>query len=411
MVLPPPNVTGKLHLGHALTVTIEDTLCRHHRIKGGVAKWIPGFDHAGIATQVVVEQELWKKKGLRRDQLTREEFVEQCREWSEMNSTAIRKQLNILGATLDWKNAYYTLNEKFSSAVIEAFIRLHEDGLIYRDKRIVNWCPSLQSSISDQEVSRVDLSSPTKIVVPSSEGGKREVQVGTMYRIKYPLEGSDGFVSVATTRPETMFADVALAVHPEDSRYSHLVGKLVRHPLCSDRKLPVVVDKAVQMDKGTGVLKITPCHDALDWEIASRHREEILGQDPNALTRSCVDIRGRLNEEADEFAGLDRFVARTKVIEKLVSCGLFEGTVKHDGQISLCSRTGDVVEPRLTDQWFMNTEGLYEDAAQAVREGRIRILPAIHEQKLFDWLSNKDPWCLSRQLLWGHRIPAYRSEG
>ncbi|KAK6037725.1 tRNA ligase class I [Cooperia oncophora] len=318
MVLPPPNVTGKLHLGHALTVTIEDTLCRHHRIKGGVAKWIPGFDHAGIATQVVVEQELWKKKGLRRDQLTREEFVEQCREWSEMNSTAIRKQLNILGATLDWKNAYYTLNEKFSSAVIEAFIRLHEDGLIYRDKRIVNWCPSLQSSISDQ------------------------VEVELRALIIFREGGVEQFVSVATTRPETMFADVALAVHPEDSRYSHLVGKLVRHPLCSDRKLPIVVDKAVQMDKRnrSGVLKITPCHDALDWEIASRHREEILGQDPNALTRSCVDIRGRLNEEADEFAGLDRFVARTKVIEKLVSCGLFEGTVKHDGQISLCSRTG-----------------------------------------------------------------------
>ncbi|KAK6024103.1 tRNA ligase class I [Ostertagia ostertagi] len=405
MVLPPPNVTGKLHLGHALTVTIEDTLCRHHRIKGGVARWIPGFDHAGIATQVVVERELWKKKRLRRDQLSRQDFVEECRQWSEMNSAAIRKQLNILGATLDWKSAYYTLNDKFSSAVTEAFVRLHEDGLIHRDKRIVHWCPSLQSSISDQEVSHIDLSSSTKIVVPSSTGGKREVEVGAMYCVKYPMDDSDRFIPVATTRPETMFADVAIAVHPDDSRFSQLVGKFVRHPLCQERKLPIIADESVQMDKGTGALKVTPSHDALDWEIASRHQEEILRHDQAALTRSCIDIHGKLNQTANEFAGLDRFDARAKIIEKLDSCGLFQGTLKHDGQVKLCSRTGDVVEPRLTDQWFMNTEGLYEEAAQA-----IKILPAIYEQKLFDWLSNKDPWCLSRQLLWGHRIPAYRSE-
>ncbi|XGW04592.1 hypothetical protein V3C99_015630 [Haemonchus contortus] len=410
MILPPPNVTGKLHLGHALTVTIEDALCRHHRIKGGVARWIPGFDHAGIATQVVVEQDLWKKKAIRRDQMSREDFVEHCRQWSEKNSTAIREQLNILGATLEWKNAYYTLNENFSSAVTEAFVRLYEDGLIYRDKRIVNWCPSLQSSISDQEVTRLDFSSPTKIVIPSSEGGKREVQVGTMYSVMYPLDGSDRLIPVATTRPETMFADVALAVHPDDARYSEFVGKVVRHPLRKDMKIPIIADKSVQMNKGTGVLKITPSHDALDWEIASRHREEILGQDQNALSRNCIDVHGRLNQEANEFLGLDRFDARLKVIEKLSSSGHFGGTIKHDGQVSLCSRTGDVVEPRLTDQWFMNTEGLYEDARQAVVKGKIRILPKIHEQKLFDWLSNKDPWCLSRQLLWGHRIPAYRAE-
>ncbi|KAK5981389.1 Valyl Amino-acyl tRNA Synthetase [Trichostrongylus colubriformis] len=273
-------------------------------------------------------------------------------------------------------------------------------SMLFVSEYLREWC---------EEVARVDVSSSTKIVVPRPEGGKREVEVGTMYCIKYPLEGSDGFIPVATTRPETMFADVAIAVHPDDDRYSQLVGKVVRHPLCSDRKIPVIADRSVKLDKGTGALKITPLHDALDWEIASRHREEILSYDRSAFAKNCVDVHGRLNQEAREFAGIDRFDARLKVIEKLDSSGLLQGTLKHDGQISLCSRTGDVIEPRLTDQWFMDTEELYDDAAQAIRQGRIRILPTMHEQKLFDWLSNKDPWCLSRQLLWGHRIPAYRA--
>ncbi|KIH62820.1 valine--tRNA ligase [Ancylostoma duodenale] len=396
MVLPPPNVTGKLHLGHALTVTIEDTLCRHHRIKGGVAHWIPGFDHAGIATQSVVERELWRNKGLRRDQLSRKEFVEHCMQWSETNSSAIREQLNMLGATLDWENSYYTLDEKFSSAVVQAFVTLHGDGLIYRDRRI--------------EVNRVDVNSSTKMTIPSPEGGKRVVVVGTMYRVKYPLDGSDSSLEVATTRPETMFADVALAVNPADERYSRFIGKCVRHPLLPARKLPVLADSGVQMDKGTGVLKITPSHDILDWEIARRHWEEILAVDPTAKARNCMEPNGTLNSEACEFAGLDRFEARAKVTEKLASLGFLSGTMKHTGQIVVCSRTGDIVEPRLTEQWFMDTAELYAKAEQSLKNGEIKVIPKSQEQKLFDWFSNKDPWCLSRQLVWGHRIPAYKSE-
>ncbi|VDL64909.1 unnamed protein product [Nippostrongylus brasiliensis] len=399
MVLPPPNVTGKLHLGHALTVTVEDTICRHHRIKGGVASWIPGFDHAGIATQTVVERELWKRKGLRRDQMTREEFVDQCRTWSKI---------------------YLLQRILFLMCLVQPFVRLHDDNLIYRDKRVVNWCPILQSSISDQEVVRLDLPSPTRIEVPCTSGGKRFVEVGTMFKVKYPLSDSDGFIPVATTRPETMFADVAIAVHPDDSRYSQFIGKLpvsmgilihfyiqlfkVKHPLCPDRNIPVIADEGVQIDKGTGAVKITPFHDALDWEIASRHKEQLLALDAHALSRRCIDIYGRLTPEGGEFAGVDRFDARSKVVKTIDSLGLFLGTMKHEGQISLCSRTGDVIEPCLADQWFMDTADLYSDAE------KIKIMPATQEQKLFDWLSNKDPWCLSRQLLWGHRIPAYRSD-
>ncbi|CAJ0589531.1 unnamed protein product [Cylicocyclus nassatus] len=409
MVLPPPNVTGKLHLGHAMTVTIEDTLCRHHRIKGGVAHWIPGFDHAGIATQSVVERELWKEKGLRRDQLNREDFMKLCIQWSEKNSLAMRNQLDMLGATLDWKNSYYTLDEKFSAAVTKAFVTLYNEGLIYRDKKVVNWCPYLRSSLSDQEVDRLEVLSSSKISVPSPEGGKRDVEVGTMYRIRYPLDGGDSSLEVGTTRPETVYADVALAVNPADERYSRFVGKLVCHPLLPHRKLPIVADSSVQIDKGTGVLKITPSHDSLDYEIASRHWEEILAVDSTAHARSCIEENGRLSPEASEFAGLDRFNARVKIIEKLSSLGLYVGTMKHAGQISICSRTGDIVEPRLAEQWFMNTADLYEKAEQAVREGKIRITPKSQEQKLFDWFANRDPWCLSRQLVWGHRIPAYKA--
>ncbi|KJH53719.1 valine--tRNA ligase [Dictyocaulus viviparus] len=414
MVLPPPNVTGKLHLGHALTVIIEDTFCRHHRIKGGVVS---------IATQTVVEKYLWKEKSLRRDMLSNEQFIDSCKQWSEMNSSAIRKQLDILGATLDWQNVYYTLDKKFSSAVIQAFVTLHKDGFIYRDNKVVNWCPHLQSSLSDQEVDHVSVSEPTKISVPFSQGGRRVVEVGAMYSIKYPIDNSDRFIEVGTTRPETIFGDVALAVHPNDDRYSKLIGELVCHPLLLGRKIPIIADNRVQRDKGTGVLKITPCHDKLDYDIASLHWDEILYQDSTAKSRSCIDANGKLNREAGEFVGLDRFDGRIKVIQKLDSLGLFSGRLKHEGQIALCSRTGvflfvlrllkidcDIIEPRLAEQWFMKTAGLYDDAWQAIKAGKIKILPEPQEQKLFDWFSNREPWCLSRQLLWGHRIPAYRSE-
>ncbi|RCN33653.1 Anticodon-binding domain protein [Ancylostoma caninum] len=310
-----------------------------------------------------------------------------------------------------------------------------------------------------QEVNRVDVQSSTKMTIPSPEGGKRVVEVGTMYRVKYPLDGSDSFLEVATTRPETMFADVALAVNPADERYSRFIGKCslifqprilmaffssflevattrpetmfadvalavnpaderysrfigkrVRHPLLPARKLPVLADTGVQMDKGTGVLKITPSHDNLDWEIACRHWEEILAVDSASKTRNCLEANGRLNSEACEFAGLDRFEARGKVTEKLASLGFLSGTMKHTGQIVVCSRTGDIVEPRLTEQWFMDTAELYAKAEQALKNGEIKVTPKSQEQKLFDWFSNKDPWCLSRQLVWGHRIPAYKSE-
>ncbi|PAV80042.1 hypothetical protein WR25_04880 isoform A [Diploscapter pachys] len=372
MILPPPNVTGKLHLGHALTAVLEDALCRHHRIKGTIAHWLPGFDHAGIATQAVAERELWNERKLTRADLTREEFVEFCTKLSQKNASSITEQLKRLGATLNWKQSYYTL---------------------------------------DQEVERVSVQPGDELLVPEpSKGGsvKRRVKFGQMHRIRYKVRDSKEFIEVGTTRPETCFADVAIAVHPEDSRYSNLIGKILEHPLVDGLFIPVIADEAVSQNKGTGAVKVTPAHDQLDFRIASRHWTEIERTVKNAKSNFCLTESGKIKSEDSEFNGLDRFEAREKVLEYLKSKGAYQGIMEHSGaQVNVCTRTGDIIEPRLMKQWFLDTVDIDKEVYDDIKQGKIKITPSFHETALLNWLSNSEPWCLSRQLLWGHRIPAY----
>ncbi|GMT08839.1 hypothetical protein PFISCL1PPCAC_136, partial [Pristionchus fissidentatus] len=413
LVLPPPNVTGRLHIGHALTVTIEDALARQHRVRGGEATWLPGLDHAGIATQSVVERELWRREKKTRREMSREQFVERCRAFGAQNATVIRDQMARMGATLQWSDEYYTLDERFSSAVTRAFVTLHRDGLISRDRRFVHWSPALRSSLSDQEMDKVDLPPGGVLSLPSPDGkGRREVKLGVMHTIKYELIGGSksDFICVATTRPETIYADVALAVHPSHPRVGELAGRRARNPL-DGRELPIVVDEAVLADKGTGVLKITPSHDRLDAEISGRHWEEIERAEEGARTRSCIDEYGRICG-GTPLDGIDRFDARARVVAQLHAAGrIVESIEAATTTVSLCSRTGDIIEPRQTHQWFLDCREMHAEAAKALRDGRLSILPASQGERLVDWFGYAEPWCLSRQLVWGHRIPAWKVDG
>ncbi|ULT85976.1 hypothetical protein L3Y34_005984 [Caenorhabditis briggsae] len=411
MVLPPPNVTGKLHLGHALTVAVEDAICRHQRNQGNKAEWIPGFDHAGIATQVVVEKML-AKRGRRRQDMSRKEFLDECHKWSEKCSSEIRHQLTRMGASLDWTQNYYTLDPKFSEAVTKAFCTLEKEGLITRGKRMVHWCPTLSSTLSSQEVDRVDVPTNTYINVPLANGLKRKVKFGQMHLIRYQLvDSSDSeYIEVGTTRPETLFADVAIAVHPEDDRYTKLHGKQVWSPVMPGRKLLVITDSAVSIEKGTGAVKITPSHDPLDYEIWNRWK--LQNPSSNIDEFSCIDENGKMVNCTEDFAGLDRFDAREKVIDKLTNSGNHKGLIKHDGaQVNICSRTGDVIEPRLAEQWFLDCKEMFVRSAEQLRTGKIEVFPEYQSHRLIDWFENQEPWCLSRQLWWGHRIPAYHVPG
>uniref|UniRef100_A0A8R1I9W4 valine--tRNA ligase n=1 Tax=Caenorhabditis japonica TaxID=281687 RepID=A0A8R1I9W4_CAEJA len=410
MVLPPPNVTGKLHLGHALTVAVEDAICRHQRCQGNRAEWIPGFDHAGIATQAVVEKMLLKTTGKRRQDMSREEFIQECQKWSEKCSTEIRQQLSRMGASLDWNQCYYTLDPEFSNAVSHAFCTLHSDGLISRGKRIVHWCPTLGSTLSSQEVNRIDVPKDGFIIVPSENGTKIKVKVGEMHIIKYRLVDEDSeYITVGTTRPETIFADVAIAVNPEDVRYSKLVGKFVWSPVVPGRKLKIIADSGVSIEKGTGAVKITPFHDPLDYEIWSRNQEKI---ETSSQIFSCIDENGKMINCSPEIDGMNRFTARNKVLEILSFQKLYDGIAIHDGaQVNVCSRTGDVIEPRLAEQWFLDCKEMFERSIEAIQSGQIKVYPEYQSHRLIDWFENQEPWCLSRQLLWGHRIPAWRKPG
>ncbi|EGT32076.1 CBN-VARS-1 protein [Caenorhabditis brenneri] len=411
MVLPPPNVTGKLHLGHALTVAVEDAICRHQRNQGNRAEWIPGFDHAGIATQVVVEKML-SKTGRDRRNMSREEFVEECHKWSEKCSSEIRQQLCRMGASLDWTQSYYTLDPKFSEAVTKAFCTLEKEGLITRGKRMVHWCPSLSSTLSTQEVNRVDVAANSFLNIPSPSGSKkRQVKFGQMHLIRYNLVDSDTeFIEVGTTRPETLFADIAIAVHPDDPKYSKFHGKYVWSPVTPGRKLLVITDSAVSVDKGTGAVKITPSHDPLDYEIWNRWKSS--NQSSEFEEFSCIDEHGKMENCSDDFNGLDRFEAREKVLRMLESSGNYKGLIKHDGaQVNICSRTGDVIEPRLAEQWFLDCKEMFEKSGEAIRTGKIEVFPEYQSHRLIDWFENQEPWCLSRQLWWGHRVPAYHVPG
>lgn len=374
--MPPPNVTGALHIGHALTASIEDLMIRYERMRGKAALWVPGTDHAGIATQLQVERML-RDQGTSRLEIGREEFLARTWAWKEKYGGTIQSQHRRLGASCDWDRERFTLDDGLSSAVQEVFVRLYEQGLIYRGPRLVNWSPGLQTAVSDLEV-------------------ERDEEQGKLYYFKYPVEGGD-FIPVATTRPETILGDTAVCVHPDDPRYRHLIGKTAYVPMLN-RPIPIIADEYVDREFGTGALKITPGHDFNDYEIGQRHKLDVI----NIMNRDAT-----LNEAAGPYAGLDRFVCREKLWQDMESAGLTIKVTDHTMIVPRSQRGGEVVEPLISTQWFVKIKPLAEKAIAAVREGKIRIVPERFEKVYFHWLENIEDWCVSRQLWWGHRIPAW----
>jgi valyl-tRNA synthetase len=379
--IPPPNVTGKLHVGHALQSTLQDLLTRWRRMQGYNALWLPGTDHAGIATQLMVERQLATEGTSRRD-MGRERFLERMWEWKEMYHDNIRQQLDLLGASCDWTRERFTMDEGLSKAVREAFVRLHREGLIRRGEYLVNWSPSLGTAVSDLEVE-------TKTVQ------------GKLYHVAYPVEGSDERIVVATTRPETMLGDTAVAMHPDDERYQHLQGKAAILPIVG-RRLPFVADAMVDREFGSGLVKITPFHDPNDFEVGRRH-------DLPGLT--VIGPDGRMTAEAGpEFVGLDRFEARTKMVQRLQEEGYLVKVEDHVHNVGHSQRSGEPIEPLVSTQWFCDVSGMAEAALAAVREGRLTLMPDSWVKTWEHWLTNIKPWCISRQLWWGHQIPAWYTE-
>jgi valyl-tRNA synthetase len=396
MVIPPPNVTGSLHLGHTLTCAIEDSLTRWHRMRGDVALWVPGTDHAGIATQSVVERLLYKTEGKTRHDLGREDFLKRVWAWKEKNGNRICHQLRRIAASVDWSREAFTMDANLSKAVSAAFVRFHEEGLIYRDNRLVNWCPHLRTALSDLEVDYEDIPGKTFLNVP---GYSDKVEVGVLCEFKYMIKGSKDFLVVATTRLETMLGDTAVAVHPEDDRYKAFHGKQIEHPFCPDRKMVVVADTMVDREFGTGCVKITPAHDRNDFQVGQRFKLENI---------NIFREDGHIADNGGEFKGQHRFEARKTIEEALKAKGLWVGKKSHTMRLGLCSRSKDIIEPYLKPQWWMNCKELADKSVKAVREGELKILPEFHHQTWYHWLENIQDWCISRQLWWGHRVPAYR---
>uniref|UniRef100_A0A161ZYQ6 valine--tRNA ligase n=1 Tax=Daucus carota subsp. sativus TaxID=79200 RepID=A0A161ZYQ6_DAUCS len=403
IVLPPPNVTGALHIGHALTAAIQDTIIRWRRMSGYNTLWVPGMDHAGIATQVVlrtvvVEKKIMREKQLTRHDLGRENFVSEVWNWKNQHGGTILKQLRRLGASLDWSRECFTMDEKRSRAVTEAFVRLHEEGLIYRDLRLVNWDCVLRTAISDIEVEYLDIKERTLLKVP---GYKKLVEFGVLTSFAYPLEGGLGEIVVATTRVETMLGDTAIAVHPEDPRYKHLHGKFAIHPF-NDRKLRIVCDAILVDPKfGTGAVKITPAHDPNDFEVGKRHNLEFI----NIFTDD-----GMINSNGGSaFIGMPRFEAREALTKALEEKGLYRGAKNNEMRLGICSRTNDIIEPLIKPQWYVNCKDMAKEALDAVmcEERKIEIIPCQYAAEWRRWLENIRDWCISRQLWWGHRIPAW----
>src|SRR5882724_2687377 len=387
--LPPPNVTGTLHMGHAFNQTIMDSLTRYHRMRGDNTLWVPGTDHAGIATQIVVERQL-EQQGKNRHELGRKNFVAKVWEWKEHSGSTITQQMRRMGASVDWKHEYFTMDDKLSKVVTETFVKLHEQGLIYRGKRLVSWDPVLKSAVSDLEV-------------------ESEEEDGFLGHIRYPLVDGSGELVVATTRPETMLGDVAVMVHPEDERYAALIGKQVVLPLC-DRTIPVIADDYVDKAFGTGVVKVTPAHDANDYAVGQRHKLPMIG---------VLDLDAKVNDNAPlPYRGLDRFVARKKVVADLDALGLLAEVKKHKLMVPRCARTGAIVEPMLTDQWFVavskagpDGKSIAQKAVDAVASGSVRFVPENWVNTYDQWMKNIQDWCISRQLWWGHQIPAWYGTG
>jgi valyl-tRNA synthetase len=380
IVIPPPNVTGSLHMGHALGTTIEDIFTRWRRMAAYNAMWLPGMDHAGIATQMVVERELRAKENKSRHDLGREEFIKRIWEWRGRTGNRILEQLKTLGSSLDWERTIFTMDPPYSEAVIEAFVRLHEEGLIYRAKRLINWCPSCRTALSDLEVDY-------------DEG----VQ-GELYEFGYPLADGSGELVVATTRPETMLGDTAVAVHPDDPRHKAKIGKMLDHPLI-DRQIPVIGDAILVDPKfGTGAVKVTPAHDPNDFETGLRHKLPMI---------AIFDEAGVVNAEGGDFAGLDRFKARKAVKARLKELRLERGSKPHLHAVGHCQRCETVVEPMLSTQWFVKMEPLAKPAIEAVEQGKTKFVPESWSKTFFHWMHNIRDWCISRQLWWGHRIPVW----
>ena len=377
LLLPPPNVTGRLHMGHMLNQTQMDIIVRWHRMRGFLTLWLPGTDHAGIATQMMVERQLAKEGKKRRD-LGREKFIERVWEWKRHYGGAILDQMKRLGASVDWDREYFTMDENLSRAVREVFVRLYEEGLIYRGKYIVNWCPRCETAISDLEV-------------------KHEEVAGKLYEIRYPVVGTNEFITVATTRPETMLGDTAVAVNERDERYRHLRGKKVLLPLMR-REIPIILDDLAQPEFGTGAVKVTPAHDANDFQAGLRH---------NLPQIEVIDEHGHMNQNAGPYAGLDRFEARKLVLEDLREQGFLVGEKDYTIALGKCDRCGVVVEPRLSTQWFVKIKPLAKRATEAVERCEITIVPDNYRQIYLNWMNNIYDWCISRQLWWGHRIPAW----
>ncbi|MBT7484798.1 MAG: valine--tRNA ligase, partial [Rhodospirillales bacterium] len=379
IMIPPPNVTGSLHMGHGLTFTIQDILIRYHRMKGFDALWQSGMDHAGIATQMVVERQL-ADEGLTRHDLGREKFIERVWQWKAESGGAIQNQFRRLGASLDWSRERFTMDDGMSEAVLRVFVELHKAGLIYRDKRLVNWDPKLHTAISDLEV-------------------EQREQNGKMWYFKYPLEeDAQKFVVVGTTRPETMLGDTAVAVHPDDERYTDLIGKNVVLPLVG-RLIPIVADEYADPEKGSGAVKITPAHDFNDFEVGRRHDLENI---------NVLDGDAKVNENAPEsYQGLDRFAARDKVVAEIEALGLLDKIEENPMTVPYGDRSGVVIEPWLMDQWFVDAEKLAVGAIEAVETGATNFVPKNWEKTYYEWMRNIQPWCVSRQIWWGHQIPAW----
>lgn len=402
MVIPPPNVTGSLHLGHALTAAVEDTLTRWHRMLGHSTLYIPGTDHAGIATQSIVEKMIMKQSNLTRHDLGREEFVKKVWEWKAEYGNRITTQLRRLGSSVDWSRERFTMDDMCSKAVVEAFNRFHEDGLLYRAQRLGNWSCALKSAISEIEVDYKELEGRTFLEVKTHKGSsndpKGRYEFGVLTSFAYPIEDSDEKLVVATTRLETMLGDGAVAVHPEDPRYKHLHGKFVVHPF-NGRRIPIICDaQLVDMAFGTGAVKITPAHDPNDYECGKRHNLEFI---------TVLTLDGAINHNGSQFEGMMRYDARIAVEEALKEKGLYIGKEPNKMRLGLCSRSGDILEPMITPQWYVNCNGMAKRATDVVRNGELKIVPADHEKTWFHWLDNIRDWCVSRQLWWGHQIPAW----
>jgi valyl-tRNA synthetase len=377
IIMPPTNVTGELHLGHALTATLEDIMVRWHRMKGEPTLWLPGTDHAGIATQVVVERQL-ARQGQTKDEIGREKFTKLTWEWANKSRKDIRHQHQLLGASCDWTREKFTLDEGPNKAVRTAFVHLYDKGLIYRGERMINWCPRCRTALSDLEVEHRDI-------------------VGHLYYIRYPLTQGKGFVTVATTRPETFLGDTAVAVNPQDKRYKKLIGKSVTLPIIG-KEIPVIADEAVDASFGTGALKITPAHDPTDFEIAQRHNLPLVNiMNPDAT----------MNENAGPYRGLERFACRDKVLADLKDKNLLEKIEPYSHSVGHCGRCQTMIEPKVSLQWFVQTQPLAKAAIEVVKEGRVTIIPERFTKTYFDWMENIRDWCISRQLWWGHRIPVW----